>query len=71
MNNTTQINDSMIDLLKIETEAQSNNILTSLEALKNGNDTQITYSSLEKNARAIKGAAKLVNVLILIPLTEA
>jgi len=71
MNKKNTINESMLDLFKSEINTQSKKITTSLNTLTSCTDLKTQYESLINHTRAIKGAANLVHIDIIIPLVEA
>lgn len=67
MNNSININESMLDLFKSEIEVQTKKIKTTLENMPLSEDIKASYESIINYTRAIKGAAKLVHVEIILP----
>ena len=60
----------MLDLFKSEIDTQSKKIITTISELDSNADVSNSYELLINATRAVKGAAKLVHVEILIPLVE-
>ncbi len=71
MTKKNNINESMLDLFKSEIKTQSDKMTDSLNNLESSNDLPSSYEQLINYSRAIKGAANLVNVDIVIPVIEA
>ena len=64
------INESMLDLFAMEVETQSARILPSVSKLSDSTEIIDYYEKIINATRAIKGAAKLVNIQIASTLTE-
>lgn len=64
------INESMLDLFKIEVETQSKILLDLCSQLDTSDDLVEIYEKLINSVRALKGAINLVHVDIAIPLVE-
>jgi len=71
MNNKSNINESMLDLFKSEINTQVKKINLSIESFESDDNLLSTYESLINYSRAIKGAAKLVHIEIIIPLIDS
>jgi len=70
MTNKTEINESMLDLFKSEVDTQSTKIIDSINEIEKTDDLSNSYESMINATRAIKGAAKLVHVDMIIPVIE-
>lgn len=60
----------MLDLFKSEVDTQSKKAITLVSELDSTNDLSNSYEALINAIRAVKGAAKLVHVEVLIPVIE-
>ncbi len=69
MSNNDNINESMLDLFKIEIDAQSKKLASALST--SGTDIDSYYQTLQGISRAIRGAIKLVKVNITLPVIDA
>jgi hypothetical protein len=68
MNKKNTINESMVDLFKSEVITQSDKITKTLQVMHNSNDLLNDYELIINHIRAIKGAANLVHIDIILPL---
>ncbi|RDH81226.1 MAG: hybrid sensor histidine kinase/response regulator [endosymbiont of Galathealinum brachiosum] len=70
MTDKSNINESMLDLFKAEIDTQSEKLYSFINQIESTDDLSATYESLINSTRAIKGAAKLVHVDIIMPVIE-
>ena len=68
MTENNKVNESMLDLFRIEVETQTNACKENLALLESNKDTAL--ESLIQCAQAIKGAAQLVNVQLALEITK-
>ncbi len=71
MNKKNTINESMLDLFKSEVITQSDKITKTLQVMHNSNDLLNDYELIINHIRAIKGAANLVHIDIILPLIKS